>query len=166
MKISKSSRHQKIIGDFGESLICNWLSRSGFEVTIVDHTGIDIVAYNLAADRRLGITVRSRTRSVGNEDTHVNILSCRKNKDDRKKVREACTAFGCEPWVAVYVETLEFADLYMTSLEHYDRKYRGSKSKVTNDWKMGEKHKQQYMTDPEVKHVRISFYATNWDWGS
>ena len=46
LSVDKSSRHQKIIGDFGEHLICNWLSRSGFEVTIVDHTGIDIVAYN------------------------------------------------------------------------------------------------------------------------
>ena len=46
MEIIKSPRHQKIIGNFGESLICNWLSRSGFEVAVVDHTGIDIVAYN------------------------------------------------------------------------------------------------------------------------
>lgn len=43
MEIVKSSRHSKIIGDFGENLICNWLSRSGFEVSIVDHTGIDIL---------------------------------------------------------------------------------------------------------------------------
>lgn len=46
MDIIKSTRHQKIIGNFGENIICNWLSRSGFEVTVVDHTGIDIVAYN------------------------------------------------------------------------------------------------------------------------
>ncbi len=46
MEIDKSTRHQKIIGEFGEHLICNWLSRSGFEVTIVDHTGIDIIAYD------------------------------------------------------------------------------------------------------------------------
>jgi hypothetical protein len=45
MKIVKSSRHQKIIGNLGEDLLCNWLSRSGFEVTVVDHTGIDVVAY-------------------------------------------------------------------------------------------------------------------------
>ena len=41
MFVEKSSRHQQIIGDFGEVIICNWLSRSGFEVTIVDHTGIE-----------------------------------------------------------------------------------------------------------------------------
>jgi len=36
IEIEKSSRHQKIIGDLGENIICNWLSRSGFEVAIVN----------------------------------------------------------------------------------------------------------------------------------
>jgi hypothetical protein len=53
MGIKTSTRHQKIIGDYGENLICNWLSRSGFEVAIIDYTGIDIVAYNPITDRRL-----------------------------------------------------------------------------------------------------------------
>jgi len=52
--IEKSSRHQKIIGNLGENLVCNWLSRSGLEVTIVDHTGIDIIAYNPRTKERLG----------------------------------------------------------------------------------------------------------------
>ena len=55
MDIRKSTRHQKIIGQFGESLICNWLSRSNFEVSIVDHTGIDIIAYNRKSGKRLGV---------------------------------------------------------------------------------------------------------------
>ena len=46
MDIDKSSRHKKIVGDLGEQLVCNWLSRSGWEVVLVDHTGIDIVAYH------------------------------------------------------------------------------------------------------------------------
>ena len=45
MEIIKTSRHQKIIGDFGELLVWNWLSRSGFEVALVDHTGIDILEF-------------------------------------------------------------------------------------------------------------------------
>ena len=43
--VSKSTRHQAIVGRFGEYVVCNWLSRSGFEVTLVDHTGIDVVAF-------------------------------------------------------------------------------------------------------------------------
>lgn len=164
MEISKSSRHQKIIGNFGENVICNWLSRSGFEVVHVDHTGIDIIAYNPLTKHRLGITVKSRTRNIGTEEESVNILSYRKGKNDRRKLEKACEAFGCEPWIAVYVETLELADVYLTSLRHYDRKYRGRKDKAVDDWKMGKKHKEQYAKDPEVKHIRIAFYATNWNW--
>lgn len=45
MMLEKSSRRQKIIGVFGDNLICNFLSRSGFEVSI-NHTGLDLFAYN------------------------------------------------------------------------------------------------------------------------
>ena len=71
MDITKSSRHRKIIGNFGEQLICNWLSRSGFEVVCVDHTGIDIIAYCPSRNKRLGITVKSRTRKRGTEGASV-----------------------------------------------------------------------------------------------
>jgi hypothetical protein len=71
MEIIESSRHQKIIGNFGESLICNWLSRSGFKVTLVDHVVMGIIAYEPSTDRKLGITVKSRTRNTGKEETGV-----------------------------------------------------------------------------------------------
>ena len=162
MEIIKSSRHQKIIGDFGENLICNWLSRSGFEVTIVDHTGIDIIAYNPSTNQRLGITVKSRTRNVGKEGTAVNLF--RSKKEDRFKLLDACKAFACKPWIAVYVETAAFADVYLTSLENYDMKYRGREERAIDNWKMGEKDKQHYAEDSKVKHIRIKFLADNWSW--
>lgn len=164
MEIIKSSRHQKIIGNFGEYLICNWLSRSGFEVTLVDHTGIDIIAYNPSIKRRFGITVKSRTRSIGTEETEVNIFSYQKEKNDRQKLLDACEAFACEPWIAVYVETLESADVYLTSLKNYDEKYRGREGKAVDGWKMRKKHREQYEKDFDVKNIRIEFRAINWDW--
>jgi Holliday junction resolvase-like predicted endonuclease len=162
MEISKSSRHQKIIGNFGESLICNWLSRSGFEVIVVDHTGIDIIAYNPSTRQRLGITVKSRTRNVGKERTSVNVF--RSIKEDRDKLLEACKAFACEPWIGVYVETADFADIYLTSLENYATKYRGQQGRAVENWKMREKDKLRYAEDPKVKHIRIEFLAENWSW--
>ena len=159
--IDKSTRHQKIIGDFGEAILCNWLSRSGFEVTIVDHTGIDIVAYNKKTGR-LGITVKSRTRLKGTENESVNLLSNRKK--ERVKVEEACKAFACEPWIGVYVETTNYADIYLTSLEHYDKKYR-KKDRVLDDWKMAEKYKKQYVSDEQIKHLHIKFEnLKRWKW--
>lgn len=154
MEIEKSSRHQKIIGDYGERLICNWLSRSGFEVTVVDHTGIDVIAYNRSTNYRLGITVKSRTRNPGKEETDVTIF--RNKKNDRQKLHDACEAFECEPWIAVYVETLDSGDVYLTSLENYDVRYGGS------NWKMGEKHRELYDKDPDVKHIQFGFHANNW----
>ena len=164
MEIIKSSRHQKIIGKFGENLICNWLSRSGFEVTLVDHTGIDIIAYKPSTKQRLGITVKSRTRNLGKEKTQVNIFSYNKGKNGRQKLTKACKAFASEPWVAVYVETLNSANVYLTSVKNYDQKYRGKKGKTADVWKMGKKNNEQYEKDCNVKHIVISFQATNWDW--
>jgi hypothetical protein len=163
MDIVKGTRHQKIIGNCGEMIICNWLSRSGMEVTIVDHTGIDIIAYNPTARKRLGITVKSRTRNIGKEDDSVNVFSYQKENNDRQKVLAACEAFACEPWLAVYVETTDQADIYLTSLSNYDAKYR-REGKAIDDWKMGPKHQATYASDPDVKHIKIKFQGTNWTW--
>jgi hypothetical protein len=163
MNIIKSSRHQKIIGNFGESIICNWLSRSGFEVAIVDHTGIDIVAYKPPTGQRLGITVKSRTRSVGSEKSSVTIFSNRNNKNDREKLLNACRAFNCEPWIAVYVEATDGADVYLTSLKNYDLNYHRV-GKTIEDWKMTPKEREIYSLDTAVNHIRIKFEENNWVW--
>lgn len=163
MQIEKSSRHQHIIGKFGEYMLCNWLSRSGFEVAVVDHTGLDLVAFNPKNKQRLGITVKSRTRNIGKETTHVNIFSYREGKNDRQRLIDACHVFGCEPWIAVYVETLQSADLYLTSLENYDNKYRGKAGRAIDTWGMSSKHRVLYEVDKEVKHIRADFNQSDWD---
>jgi hypothetical protein len=162
--IRKSTRHQKIIGEYGEHLICNWLSRSGFEVTIVDHTGIDIIAYHPITKKRLGITVKSRTRDPGTEKRSVNILKRKEGMNDRKKLLDACEAFNCEPWIGIYVEISEYADVFLTSLEHYDLKYRKKPQKVIDDWKMTKQYIDQYDDDPNVKHIRFELNILNWRW--
>jgi len=164
MQIVKSTRHQKIIGDFGEALVCNWLSRSGFEVTIVEHTGIDVVAYNPETGSRFGISVKSRTRKDGTEDSSVNIFSYQRGKNDRQKALDACVAFGAEPWIAVYVESADCADLYLLSLGHYDQEYRDKKKRAIDDWKMGPRYREKYQADPKVRHIRMCFSGSSWKW--
>src|SRR5437879_3131038 len=97
MEMDKSSRHRKILGDFRESILSNWLSRSGFEVVFVDHTGIDLIAYHRSTGKRLGITVKSRSRESGKDNISVNIFH--RTKNDRRKVIEACRTFACAPWI-------------------------------------------------------------------
>jgi Holliday junction resolvase len=140
MEITKSTRHQKIIGNFGEQLVCNWLSRSGFEVMLVDHTGIDIVAFNPKTNQRLGISVKSRTRCEGTEGCSVTIFQ---KNEDLKKIKYACDCFGCEPWIAIYVETSTSADMYMTSLKHFDENYREN----SKNWLMSPKQRERYKKD-------------------
>jgi hypothetical protein len=160
--ITKSSRHQKIIGQFGEQIVCNWLSRSGFEVAIVDHTGLDIIAYRPDRKQRLGITVKARTRSAGTEAASVRLFSAR--EEGRKKLVTACNAFGCEPWIAVYVEASNDGDIFLTSLAHYDEAYRGRSGRENEDWKMGPEHRKRYETDTGVKHLHVRFDKTGWRW--
>ncbi len=157
MKIEKGSRHSKIVGDFGEHLVCNWMSRSGFEVSIVDHTGIDLVAYDPRDKKRLGITVKSRTRLPGTETTIVNVF----RRDERAKLTDACEAFACEPWIGIYVETRQAADLYLSSLKHYEAAY-GSAATVIAGFQMTDKLRQKYSSDLQVKHVHIEFSSQNW----
>jgi len=157
--IEKSSRHQKIIGNLGEHLVCNWLSRSGFEVAVVDHTAIDLIAFDPKSKRRMGITVKSRTRNLRKAES-VNIFNNRKN--DRDKVKTICEAFGCEPWIAVYVETKSFADLFITSLINYDAEYRTAENKAVDDWKMSPRWKSVYDKDSDVMHLHIRFEAGTW----
>lgn len=162
MVINKGLRHSKIVGDFGEQLVCNWLSRSGWEVVLVDHTGIDIIAFHRKSGKRIGITVKSRTRSAGTEKDTVNIFKTM--KDDRKKVTQACSYFACKPWIAIYVEKSDSADLFLTSLENYDKKYQLNAGKAIEDWKMGEKYLQKYAQDSGVHHLRLKVESHNWDW--
>jgi len=89
--VEKSSRHAKITGDFGESVVLYWLSRSGFECARVDHTGIDLIAKRPRSEERLGISVKTRSRVPGTETDSVNIGQAR----DLARVVEACSAFQC-----------------------------------------------------------------------
>ena len=75
MKISKSSRHSKITGDFAERLVLYWLSKHGFECALVDHTGLDIIARNPANKELMGISVKSRSRNAGTENTVLSAYS-------------------------------------------------------------------------------------------
>ncbi len=161
--INKGSRHQKIIGQFGEQIVCNWLSRCGFEVAIVDHTGLDIIAYQPKAKARFGITVKSRTRQAGTESESVNLFSLRHK--DRHKLVAACKAFGCQPWIAVYVETSNEADIFLTSLAHYDEKFRSKTRKQMEDWKMSRSYLDRYAQDHSVKHLHFTFDKNAWKWG-
>ena len=120
---------------------------------------MDVIAYNPLTKRRLGITVKSRTRIFGTEKE--NIFLFKRIKKDREKLVDACEAFQCEPWIAVYTECDKDADLFLTSLANYEAKYKKKEIK-TNAWEMTQKYRSAYEKDSEVRHIRITFEANNW----
>lgn len=164
MDIEKGTRRQKIIGTFGEWLVCNWLSRSGFEVAVVDHTGIDLIAYHPALQQRLGITVTSRTRTLGSEAATINRVSNGEQASDRQKLLVTCAAFASDPWLGIYGEASDGADLYFTSLTNYDATYCNALASKLSTWRMDAHQRQRYDRDPLVNHTRLEFAPTHW-WG-
>jgi hypothetical protein len=162
--IEKSSRYTKVMGDYGEQVVRKWLARSGWEVSdSSDQNGLDIKASRKLATGgyvRLGITVKARTRWEKNKNESVYVFH---PKSKRKQLLEACEVWGLEPWIAVYVEFDDHADLYLTSLDNYDRKYGDNKT-VVDAWSITDNMRAEYTKDGKVKDVHIDFKATNWDW--
>lgn len=156
--ITKSTRHSEIVGKFGEYAVCNWLSRCGFEVCVVNHTGLDIIAYDLKSKHRLGITVKSRTRKSGKESDSVNVFK----RKDREKLEIACKSFGCKPWLAIYVECGKIADMYLTSLANYDDNYKSKKAPAIETWSMNKGPRKAYASDPNVYHIHFDFNLQKW----
>jgi hypothetical protein len=58
----------------------------------VDHTGNDVFAYKNG--KRFGISVKSRTRTLGKECEAVSVFQRSKDRED---LMAACEAFGCDP---------------------------------------------------------------------
>lgn len=159
--ITKGEGHPYVIGHFGEHLVLNWLSRSGFRVALIDHEAIDIIACHPKSNQRLGISVKSRTRKPGTENDPVRIFDSRKPKQKRKQLLDVCNAFKFKPWIAVYAEYESGADLYMTTLDHYERCYRSKKAKGA-EWSMSLKRRKEYEKDKRVKHLYIEFHRKHW----
>lgn len=143
MKVSRSSRHAKIVGDFGEALVLYWLSKYGYECARIDHTGIDLIARNPRKKEVMGISVKSRTRTEGTERDVVNI-----SIDNFEKAKNACRAFGCVPYFAIVVDAGEIIRGFVLSMDHMLKI-----SPPTNQaayWKTSAKHLEKYRNDPDI----------------
>jgi Holliday junction resolvase-like predicted endonuclease len=155
MDILKSSRHSKITGDFGEALVLYWLSKYGFECARVDHIGIDLIARNPHTDEVMGISVKSRCRNPGKEQTYVRIPV-----DDLKKARDACDAFGCVPYFAVVVDASKVIRGFIMPMSHLVQLFPPTATSV--GWKMTDKYLTRYYSDPEIKIFELHMSTARW----
>jgi len=151
----KSSRHSKITGDFGETLVLYWLSRHGYECARVDHTGIDLIARDRNSTEVLGISVKCRSRATGTEGTHVNL-----HKSDFEKVRQACDALHCTPYLAIVVDESEHIRTLLLSLSHVLTLCPGGEK--VSAWQMSESRLAKYRVDPQIRFFEFQLCGGKW----
>ena len=157
LTIAKSSRHPKITGDFGETLVTYCLSKYGFECGRFDHIGIDIVAANPYTHEIMGISVKSRSRSKGAESESLLI-----KRKSLQTAREACAPFGWVPYFAIVVDADSFVRCFVLSMEHLESMFPAHV--VTLNWKMGRVHIARYYQDPDILIFELHTATVRW-WG-
>lgn len=147
--INKSTRHQKITGDFGEHLTLYLLSKYGFECAKVDHTGIDIIARNPHTQEVMGISVTMRSREVKNASKSVG-----RNSGHVEKLKSACEAFKCTPYFSFVIDRDEKMSVFIVALETF-LKFTPNGRSVLN-WKMTPAAIEMYS-----KHKKIYRWESN-----
>ena len=155
MKLTKSSRHSKITGDFGESLVLYWLSKYGFECAMVDHTGIDLIARNPNNEKVLGISVKSRSRTGDTKSSSLNIGNA-----NFEKAAKACEAFGCIPYFAIVIDAGDKITVFVLSMEELER--IAPQGKSVSSWKMSPKYLEQYKNNPNIMMIELSHNTPRW----
>jgi Holliday junction resolvase len=152
--VSRSTRHKKITGDFGERMILYLLSKEGFECAYVDHTGIDIIARNRITDELMGISVKSRSRKLHNELEALNI-----NVSDFEKVDNACKAFGCQPYFALVTHATR-GTIYIIPLDILKQISNSGSKKLY--WNMNQAKQESYKKNAETKWFTFQIERGNW----
>jgi hypothetical protein len=143
MKVSKSSNHRKITGNYGEYLTLYLLSRYGFECAHVDHTGIDIIARHPHSSLRMGISVKSRSRNPGTEKTGIII-----NAKDFTLAKKACRAFGCELYFSIVVDRGKALNVFLLPEKRLKKIGRTKTGRAY--WPMHQKAMLRYEKDPLI----------------
>jgi len=151
---SKSSRHSKIVGTFGEMLLLYWFSKHGHECASVDHTGIDLIVYNRDTGKRMGISVKSRTRLRGKESDSINV-----DHAQFKKAQKACDAFGCEPYFAFVADAADVIRVFVLPMPTLRGLYPTGKGVY---WKMTKSALNSYSANPDIMVFELHAKTLRW----
>jgi len=156
--ITKSTRHSKIAGSFGEMLVTYMLSKKGYECGIFDHIGVDIVARNLdVAEETLGISVKCRTRSGKTIGTSLDVTT-----DHVKNLEGICLFFGWKPYMALVIDEGGIIKVYFMHLEKFKDSCTNTKEAETYHWSMSKKKITEYLADGKIKKFEYKFKNVNW----
>ena len=128
MQLEYSSNHAHITGDFAEHLLLYWLSKKGYECVHASQIGIDIIASK--DGKRMGISVKSRSRKEGKSDYGITMNNPTKHIE---KIRKTCESFNCEEYFAFVIDQMGVIRVILTPLKVVEECYRISE-KSSQDW--------------------------------
>lgn len=152
----KSERHSKIAGDFGEHLICYWLSKRGFESAIIDYTGIDIIAYNNNFKiKRLGISVKTRTRFIAKYQKDVITIRL----GEIPLIYQTCEFFNATPYLGIVVdqEIYKTIGIYILPFEKAKEINAFTQDKKNLYIKVSDKIIKQYETSENSIVIKMAY---------
>ena len=152
--IDKSSRHNTITGNFAESLILYWLSKHSFECSIIDHTGIDIIAKNPITNELMGISVKCRSRNEGRESSELTL-----GKDESDLVDKACDSFNCIPYFAFVVDVSNTIQIYILRKDKFLKMFP---PRINPSWKMSKKQIENYKNDKDIIKIELNYDIKSW----
>jgi hypothetical protein len=152
--MQKSTRHSKITGDFAEALVLYWLSKDGYECARIDHTGIDLIASK--GGKRIGISVKCRSRFDGTERVSINLPT-----DGFEKARQACIAFGCTPYYAMVIDGGKVVRCFLLSLDSLEGYITGKVGNPTRYWQMTDSFVGRYRTDRAIRWFEMSWHESS-----
>ena len=121
----------------------------------MDHTGIDLIARNPHTNELMGISVKSRSRSRGREQSYVNIPNSHFDK-----VQAACDAFECEPYFAIVVDAADTIRAFLMPMSHLLQV--SPMRKTASGWRMTKKALESYYSDPAIKIFELDTKTVNW----
>jgi hypothetical protein len=121
----------------------------------VDHTGIDLIAANPDTKERMGISVKSRTRLTGTENTCVNLKAA-----DFNKIKFACEVFGCQPYLAIVIEAGDMIRVFIAPISR--ALYYCPPIAAGSYWKMSPAFLNKYAADKEVMTFELQIKHGRW----
>jgi len=161
IEITKSSRHSKITGDFGEHMTLYLLSKHGFECALVDHTGMDIIARDhKKLKRTMGISVKSRSRDALHAEESLLVP-----KDNFDKLTQACNWFDCDPYFSFVVDRHDKLSVYIVPLDVL-RSELYPKTNGGLNWSMTPAAVKKYADNRSVYRWELTHSVESWWPGS
>jgi hypothetical protein len=123
--------------------------------TFSSRIGNDLIARRPNSSEVLGISVKSRSRKAGTENSHLALPH-----DGFVKARAACDAFRCIPYFALVIDAGDKIHVFLLSLRHLKKLFPGGRK--VSAWQMSEPFLRKYYADPQIKTFEFSAHAQKW----